>query len=182
MSDRPIFIGDFLKPTAKKQLLTKDTASPVFVSKYDLAGYDGPDTEPETTGRMTFRGLHGEPVKGYRCQDIEAFYQWTPNGPGKGWTHELMCRFTGGEPQFNHMMRFLQNREPEYFVLWPRKDKPYVVVGNEYHDIEIANRSVEHQTFVLQHVYGLAPFQYYEGELQVVDCTEYELMEKLYIK
>lgn len=80
------------------------------------------------------------------------------------------------------MMRFLQNREPEFFVLWPRKNKPYVVVGNEYHDIEIANRSVEHQTFVLQHVYGLAPFQYYEGELQVVDCTEYELMKELYIK
>lgn len=180
MSDRPIYVGSFCEP--RTQLLIKGTASPVFVSKYDLAGYDGPDTAPETTGRMTFKGLHGEPLKGYRCKDIEAFYQWMPNGPGRGFKHELMCRFTGSEPQFNHMMRFLQNRQPEHFVLWPRKNKPYVVVGNDFERIEVDTRSVEHQTFVLQHIYGIAPFQYYEGDLQVVDCTEYELMEKLYIK
>lgn len=182
MSDKPIYIGDFLKPEPKKQLLTKNPASPVFVSKYDLAGYDGPDTEKETTGRVTFRGLYGEPVKGYRCKNVKAFYQWAPNGPNKGFSQTLICHFSGSEPEFNHMMRFLQNRHPEFFVFLPRENKPYVVVGNDDCEIEVVTHSTENQTFILENAYNYVPFPYYDGELQVIDCTEYELIEVLYIK
>lgn len=180
--DNHIYLGGVYKPMEKKQLLTKELASPIFVSMYGLGGYDGPDTDPESVGRITLRGLHGETVKGYQCKDIEAFYQWTPNGPGKGFMGQLMCRFKGSEPHFNHMLRFMQNREAEHFILLPRKNKPYIVIGSGRDDIEIDTRSVEHQTFVLQHAYGIAPFQYYDGDLNVVDCTEYELIENLYIK
>lgn len=182
MEDNRIYLGGVYEPKEKKQLLAKELTSPVFVSKYELAGFDGPDTAPETTGRITLRRLHGGPVKGYRCKDIEAFYQWTPNGMGKGFTQTLMCRFSGSEPEFNHMMRFLLNRQPEFIILLPRKNRPCIVVGNDDYEIEVATRSVEHQTFVLENAYGYVPFAYYDGELEVVDCTEYELIEPLYIK
>ena len=154
--------------------------SPVFVSAYDIAHYDGPETEPDNAGRMTITALHGETPKGYRCPDIEAFYMWEPNGPGKGFTQSLTCRFHGSEPHFNHMLRFMCRRKAEYVILLPRPKKPFLFVGGSMTDIEIEGRSVEHQTFVMKYGCCIEPLPYYDGPLDIEDCTEPELMKKIY--
>lgn len=95
--DGGIYIGGLFEP--RKQLLARQPQSPVFVSTYDIAHYDGPETEPDNAGLMTITALHGETPKGYRCPDIVAFYMWEPNGPGKGFAQSLICRFHGTEPE-----------------------------------------------------------------------------------
>lgn len=176
-----IYLDNGVKPQWKRSLFARELQSPVFVSMYGISTFDGPDTDADHTGRMTIKGLHGETLRGYRCQDIKAMYQWTPNGKGKGFTHTLMCRFEGGEPHFNHMIRFMCNRAAEYVVLLPRQKKPYLVIGyGNTNEIEIAQRSVEHQTFVMEFPAGRVPFPYYEGPLSIEDCTEPELMEQIY--
>lgn len=91
-----------------------------------------------------------------------------------------MCRFYGSEPHFNHMMRFMCRRNAEYVMLLPRHKKPYLVVGNGAGGIEIAPRSVEHQTFVTECPYSYVPMPYYDGPLDITDCTEPELMKEIY--
>lgn len=154
--------------------------SPVFVSAYDIAHYDGPETEPDNAGLMTITALHGETPKGYRCPDIEAFYMWEPNGPGKGFTQSLICRFHGSEPHFNHMLRFMCRRKAEYVILLPRPKKPFLFVGGSMTDIGIERRRVEHQTFVMKYGCCIEPLPYYDGPLDIDDCTEPELMKKIY--
>lgn len=164
----------------KKQLYARDPQSPVFVSTYDIAHLEDPDTDAENAGRITITALHGEALRGYRCEDIKAMYQWTPNGRRKGFLQTLMCRFYGSEPHFNHMMRFMGNREAEYIILSPRDKKPYLVIGPGRGEIEIATRSVEHQTFVMECGYSYIPMPYYDGPIDIMDCTEPELMKAIY--
>ena len=177
--DDRIYIDGLFEPK-KKQLLTRQPQSPVFVSAYDIAHYDGPETEPDNAGLMTITALHGETPKGYRCPDIVAFYMWDSNGPGKGFTQSMICRFHGSEPHFNHMLRFMCNRNAEYVILLPRPKKPFLFVGGSMTDIEIERRSVEHQTFVMKYGYCIDPLPYYDGPLDIEDCTEPELMKKIY--
>lgn len=165
----------------KKQLCTKSLPSPVFVSMYGIANIGEPETFADNAGRIDIRALHGGTLQGCRCKDIKAIYQWTPNGRGKGFSQTLMCRFEGSEPHFNHMMRFMCSlREAEYIILLPRDKEPYLVVGNGEYEIEIATRSVEHQTFVMEYDYTHVPLPYYEGPLDIRDCTEPELMKAIY--
>ena len=107
-------------------------------------------------------------------------YQWTPNGRCKGFSQTLTCRFYGSEPHFNHMMRFMSNRKAEYIILLPRDKKPYLVIGAGRGEIEIATRSAEHQTFVMECPYSYVPLPYYDGPIDIVDCTEPELMKEIY--
>lgn len=165
----------------KKQLYTRSPESPVFVSMYDIGHLGEPETIADNAGRIDITGLHGKTLQGYRCEDIKAMYQWCPNGKGVGFTQTLMCRFYGSEPHFNHMMRFMcSNRDTEYIILLPRDKKPYLVIGNSGYDIEIATRSVEHKTFVMEHCYVYVPMPYYDGPIDIVDCTEPELMKAIY--
>ena len=167
--------------TNKKQLYTRSLESPIFVSTYGIAHLEDPDTDAENAGHVNITALHGETLHGYRCEDIKAMHQWSPNGKGKGFTQTLMCRFCGSEPHFNHMMRFMSKREAEYIILLPRDKKPYLVIGAGRGEIEIATRSVEHQTFVMEYPYSYVPLPYYDGPIDIVDCTEPELMEEMYI-
>ena len=176
--DDGIHIGGLFEP--RKQLLARQPQSPVFVSAYDIAHYDGPETEPDNAGLMTITALHGETPKGYRCPDIVSFYMWEPNGPGKGFTQSLICRFHGSEPHFNHMLRFMCSRKAEYVILLPRPKKPFLFVGGSMTDIEIERRSVEHQTFVMKYGCCIEPLPYYDGPLDIEYCTEPELMKKIY--
>ena len=163
----------------KTQLYSKEAQSPVFVSTYRIMNYDGPDVEEDTYGRMTFKGYCGETLKGYRCNDIEAFYMWTPNGPNKGFLQTLICRFKGSESHFNYLIRLMQNRNAEFIILLPRKDKPYIVIDNQHGGINLDIRSVEHQTFALTST-AIMPFPYYDGPIEIEDCTERELTKELY--
>lgn len=176
--DDGIYIGGLFEP--RKQLLTRQPQSPVFVSAYGIAQYDGPETEPGQAGRMTITALHGETLRGYQCPDINAFYQWEPNGTGKGFTQSLICRFHGSEQHFNHMLRFMCRREAEYVILLPRPKKPFLFVDGSMTDIEIERRSVDHQTFVMKCGYCIMPLPYYDGPIDIEDCTEPELMKKIY--
>ena len=164
----------------KKQLYARDPQSPIFISTYGIAHLEDPNTDAENAGRITITALHGETLQGYRCEDIKAMYQWAPNGMCKGFSQELMCRFYGSEPHFNHMMRFMCFREAEYIMLLPRDKKPYLVIGAGRGDIEIAQRSVEHQTFVVECPYSYVPLPYYDGPIDIKDCTELELMKAIY--
>lgn len=164
----------------KKQLYTRSLQSPVFVSMYDIANIGEPETDADNAGRIAITALHGGMLKGYRCEDIKAMYQWTPNGRGKGFSQTLMCRFEGSEPHFNHMMRFMCRRETEYIILLPRDKEPYLVIGNGGNWIDIAQRSVEHQTFVMECGYSYVPLPYYDGPIDIKNCTEPELMKAIY--
>ena len=164
----------------KKQLYAKSLESPVFVPVYGVAELDYPATDTENAGRINITALHGEPLQGYRCEDIKAMYQWSPNGMGKGFSQTLISRFYGSEPHFNHMMRFMSSREVEYIILLPRDKKPYLVIGTGRGEIEIATRSVEHQTFVMECPYNYVPLPYYDGLIDIVDCTEPELIKEIY--
>lgn len=154
--------------------------SPVFVCNLDIAKFDGPDTDSEHEGRMTIRGLRGEPLKGYRCHSITAYHQWSSNGKCKGFECELVCKFDGSMPQFNHLMRIMNNREAEYIILLPRKDKSYIVIGSGTCDIELVNHTTEHQAFILGVCYNHVPIAYYDGDLDITDCTEKELLQMIY--
>lgn len=164
----------------EKRLYTESPKSPVFLSMYGIGHFGEPETLADNAGRIAITGLHGATLQGYRCEDIKATYQWCPNGRGKGFTQTLMCRFDGSEPHFNHMMRFMCSRDPEYIIMLPRDKEPYLVLGNSYGDIEIAARSVEHRTFVIEYGYALVPFLFYDGPLDIKDCTEPELMKAIY--
>lgn len=166
--------------TNKKQPNTRNLQSPVFVSIYEIAHLGEPDTDADNAGRIAITALHGGTLQGYRCEDIKATYRWSPNGRGKGFSQELMCRFEGGEPHFNHMMRFMCRRATECIILQPRDKEPYLVIGNGGNWIEIATRSVEHQTFVMECPYSYVPLPYYDGPLDIKDCTEPELMKAIY--
>lgn len=85
--------------------------------------------------RVGLTDLKPNPLHGFRCPDIEATYMLHPNGPGKGFTQMLMCRYNGQEPHFNHMLRMKTtgiiterafrahfNREPGNLVEQFRKD------------------------------------------------------------
>ena len=154
--------------------------SPVFVSMHDICHIEEPETTADNAGRITMTGLHGDTLRGYRCEDIKAMYQWTPNGRCKGFSQELMCRFYGSDPHFNHMMRFMCCREAEYIMLLPRDKKPYLVIGAGRGDFEIAQRSVEYQTFVMECPHSYVPLPYYDGPIDIKDCTEPELMNAIY--
>lgn len=177
MDKDSIYIGGLFQP--KKQLYSRAAESPVFVPLEGVS-FEGPDTDEEHCGRMIIKRLDGEPLKGYRCNEIYSWFMWEPNGPNKGYSHILVCIFSGSEPNFNHMMRLMLNFEKEYIILLPRKDKPYLVFGNKMYDIEIEIKSSGSKSFTLMHNVNYVPFAYYEGELQVVDCTEPELMKALY--
>lgn len=164
----------------KKQLYARSPESPVFVSKYDIVNIGEPETLADDAGRIDITALHGKTLLGYRCEDIKAMYQWSPNGKGKGFSQTLMCRFYGSEPHFNHMMRFMNNRAAEYIILLPRDKKPYLVIGSGRGEIEIATRGVEHQTFVMECGYSYVPMPYYDGPIDIMDCTEPELMKVIY--
>ena len=147
---------------------------------YDIKNFSEPDTDIDNCGRVDITGLHSETFKGYRCCGIEAMYQWSPNGRGKGFSQELTCRFEGSEQHFNHMMRFLNNREAEYIILLLQPNGSYLVIGNPDCGIEIAPRSVEHHNFGMKCDFSYVPRPYYEGPLNIVDCTEPELMKAIY--
>ena len=164
----------------KKQLYARNPQSPIFVSTYGIAHLEDPNTDAENAGRVNITTLHGKPLYGFRCEDIKAMYQWTPNGRCKGFSQTLMCRFYGSEPHFNHMMRFMCCREAEYIMLLPRDKKPYLVIGAGRGDFEIAQRSVEYQTFVMECPHSYVPLPYYDGPIDIKDCTEPELMNAIY--
>ncbi len=164
----------------KKQLYARSPESPVFVSMYDIANIGEPETLADDAGRIDITALHGKTLRGYRCEDIKAMYKWCPNGRGKGFTQTLMCRFYGSDPHFNHMMRFMCRRDAEYAILLPRYNAPYLVIGDGSGKIEIATRSVEHKTFVMECGYSHVPLPYYDGPLDIEDCTEPELMKVIY--
>lgn len=153
---------------------------PIFVSTYDICNFGEPDTSVETAGRIDITGLYGKTLKGYRCCGIEAVYQWCPNGRRKGFSQELMCRFEGSEQHFNHMIRFMNNREAEYIILLLQPNNSYLVIGSRACDIEIASRSFDHHTFAMECDYSCFPRPYYDGPLNIVDCTEPELMKAIY--
>ena len=164
----------------KKQLYPRSPQSPIFVSTYDICHLGDPETNADNAGCIAITGLHGETLQGYRCEDIKAIYQWNPNGRGKGFSQMLMCRFEGSEPHFNHMMRLMCRRKAEYIILLPRDKEPYLVVGNDNCDIEIAGNSVDHQKFMMECNYSYVPLPYYDGPLNIEDCTEPELMKAIY--
>lgn len=164
----------------KKQLYARSPESPVFVSKYDIVNIGEPETLADDAGRIDITALHGKTLLGYRCEDIKAMYQWSPNGKGNGFSQTLMCRFYGSEPHFNHMMRFMCRRDAEYAILLPRYKAPYLVIGAGCGEIEIAQRSVEHQTFVMECGCSYVPLPYYNGQIDIEDCTEPELMKAIY--
>ena len=64
----------------KKQLYARSPESPVFVSTYDIANIDGPETLADDAGHIAITALHGNTLRGYRCEDIKAMYKWCPNG------------------------------------------------------------------------------------------------------
>ena len=164
----------------KKQLYARDPQSPIFVSTYGIAHLEDPNTDAENAGRVNITTLHGKPLYGFRCEDIKAMYKWTPNSRCKGFTQTLMCRFYGSEPHFNHMMRFMCCRKAEYIILLPRVRGPYLVIGYGRSEIEIATCSVEHQTFVMECPHSYVPLPYYDGQIDIEDCTEPELMKAIY--
>lgn len=151
--------------------------SPIFVLLSDIAEYPDPMRDPEYEGRIDFKP---STLTGYRCSEIEAMYNWEPNGPMKGFRQTLMCRFKGRVPHFNYMARITMNSEAKYNVLLPQNDGTFLVVGNRWSELEMDLRSVEHQTFVLECAYGYAPLPYFDGKVNVIDCTAPELMERLY--
>ena len=151
--------------------------SPIFVLLSDIAEYPNAVRDPEFDGRMDFQP---RTLTGYRCSEIEAMYNWEPNGPMKGFSQTLMCRFSGRVPHFNYMARIMMNSEPHYNVMLPHEDGTYLVIGNHASDIDMDLRMVEHQTFVIQCPYAPDPFPYFDGEVSVTDCNVPELMERLY--
>lgn len=154
--------------------------SPIFIPLDCISQFPEPQADYDNAG---LTDLEPKPLHGFRCPDIEATYQWHPNGPGKGFTQMLLCRYNGPEPRFNHLVRTLQNHEPRFIVLVPRPGKPYIIVGSlAWDDIELAPRAVEHQTFVLECAYSTNPFPYYPGPVDVVDVSEPELMDALFGK
>ena len=70
--DDRIYIDGLFEPK-KKQLLTRQPQSPVFVSAYDIAHYDGPETAHDNAGLKTSTAQHGENTKGDGCPAIVAF-------------------------------------------------------------------------------------------------------------
>ena len=152
--------------------------NPIFIPLDGIETFPEPAWTPSDAGRID---LEPKPLHGYRCKDIVSEYMWHPNGPGKGFTQQLLCRHDGPDPQFNYMRRQLQNHEPRFIVLQPRPQKPYVVVGTlAYDDIELEPKAVEYQTFVMQCVYCLNPFPFYDGPVNVTDVTVLELMDALF--
>lgn len=158
--------------------------TPIFIPLSEIAAYPDPMEMPDNAGRLALKAK-GDTLHGYRCKDITSEYMWNPNGTGKGFTQTLMCRFAGSMANFNYMLRFIGNRfagEHRYVVLLPREDGTYCVFGNSFHDIDIADNRVEHQTFVLECAFQVVPFPYYNGPVDVTDCTGPELIDMLYKK
>ena len=157
---------------------------PIFIPLSEIAAFPDPTAMPDDAGRLALKAK-GDTLHGYRCKDIKSEYMWNPNGTGKGFTQTLMCRFAGSMANFNYMLRFMCNRfagEHCYVVLLPREDGTYCVFCNCFHDIDISANRVEHQTFVLECAFQVVPFPYYNGPVNVTDCTGPELIDVLYKK
>lgn len=152
---------------------------PIFIPLENIETFPEAATDPEDSGHIELTGKEGI-LRGFRCKDITAEYSWNPNGALKGYCQTLMCRFSGSEPNFNYMARIMGNCEIRYILLLPRDNKPYVIVGNKYDGLDFAIRTVEHQTWAMECPYWLVPFPYYDGPVEVTDCTGPELMEHLY--
>ena len=157
---------------------------PIFIPLDEIADYPDPMEMPDDAGRLALKAK-GDTLHGYRCKDITSEYMWNRNGDGLGFEQTLMCRFAGSVANFNFMLRFMNNKcagEHRYVALLQRENCPYCVFGNSFSEIDIADSRVEHLTFVLNCTYQVVPFPYYDGPVEVTDCTGPELMDVLYKK
>ena len=125
-----------------------------------------------------------EPIEkqltGYRVNDIYCAYSWTPNGRHKGFSQTLACSFDGSEPEFNYMMRMMQDNTSRFVVLLPRDKMPYLVFNAHQADVVFDGSMTTNQMFFLECHFGRVPFPYFKGSVNVKDCSVKELMNKMY--
>ena len=154
---------------------------PIFVPLDEIEQFPDPMEMPDDAGRLALKAK-GSVLHGFRCKDITSVCLWSSNGVWKGFKRSLLCRYDGSMPHFNFMLRAMNNWEDghNYIVLLPREDGLYVVFGNSFGELTLADSNTERQAFTLECPYQLVPFPYYDGTVEVIDCTGPELMKHLY--
>lgn len=154
---------------------------PIFIPLDEILSFPDPMEMPDNAGRLELKAKN-EKLHGYRCTNITSVCHWNSNGAYKGFARTLVCHYNGSMANFNFMLRAMNNvlDEHNYIVLLQRDGGPYVVFGNSFKDITLGSNRVDNQTFELECAYHLVPFPYYDGPVEVTDCTSPELMGHLY--
>lgn len=152
--------------------------NPIFIPLNEIASIGHPDTTPYRSGLVDIKRKNRQ-LNGYVDNCLTAEYMWESNGPGRGFTQTLACRYDAVFSHFNHLLRTLQNKHSSFVILLPKGDF-YIVVGWHFDDIGVKASSVRDQSFMLTCDYALVPFPYYDGIVNIHDCDAAELTDRLY--
>jgi hypothetical protein len=111
-----------------------------------------------------------------------------------GFKQHLVVKFHGSQQEFIHLIRTINNSyKAEYVILMSEADelapilyrcrkRPYLIIGDCSDGFGLFLDSIDlmQMSFRLTFERVRVPFPYYDGPVEVTDCTEQELVKHLY--
>lgn len=168
------------------------TQQTIFIPLSNIEYFPKPQRTKEDYDAVRLKGKGGV-LRGFRCQQLEAGnYSWRPNISGLGFRQSLIIGFHGPLEDYVGLFRTINNTQVGFIVfvagfnfpalLYSRcKHRPFLILGDCTAMIMLSPGTLPsgQMSFVLEYDRVRVQYPYYDGTVDVTDCTARELVEHI---
>jgi len=162
----------------------------IFIPLRNIESFPKPVKTVEDFDVVKIKGKD-DVIHGVCCKQIEAVrYLFSYDQKGMGFKQHLVVKFHGSQQQFMHLIRTINNSyKAEYVILMSEADelapilyrcrkRPYLIIGDCSDGFGLFLDSIDlmQMSFRLTFERVRVPFPYYDGPVEVTDCTMQELI------
>ena len=166
----------------------------IFIPLSNIESFPKPVRTVEGFDVVKIKG-NGDVIHGFCCKQIEAVrYLISYDRKGMGYKQHFVVKFHGSQQEFIHLIRSINNSyKAEYIILMSEVDelapifyrckkRPYLIIGDCSDGCVLFLDSINlmQMSFRLTFERVRVPFPYYDGPVEVTNCTMQSLMKHLY--
>lgn len=164
----------------------------IFIPLSNIESFPKPERTKEDYDAVRLKGKGGV-LRGFCCKHLEAGdYSYCPDRLGLGFSQSLAIEYHGDAEDFIDLLRTINNIQADFIVfvagttlLYPIryrcKHRPFLILGDctAMTTLSLGTLESNKMSFVLEADRVRVPYPYYDGTVEVIDCTTRELMEHL---